>query len=655
MRPCGWVAAAGIFLLASRLFAAEPPTQTPDTLKVGAAVLHRCDTGAPWCATLSRPLDPAGVVSGTIDIYFEFYPHLESGPSTGTLVATEGGPGYPATDTRDEYLELFGPLRGKRDVVLMDNRGTGRSGAIDCHPLQTAPDLTEANIGRCGRTLGAKAALYSATLAADDLAAILEALGSGRIDMYGDSYGTFFEQVFAVRHPGALRSVILDGAYPLDGAEYAWYPNYAPAMRAKFDLACERSPGCSRLLGTSLEHITPALEALRRGPVAAKARDSDGRVVSFTANAAQLATVMFGSAPALATVRETDAAARAYRAGDRLPLFRLMAETQVSVDSRDETRSPAKFSAGLAAAVTCQDAPQIFDMTLDPVRRAASRDELIAQRRRSAPDTYAVFTIDEYRGMPIDYAFIDQCVSWPAIEAARVSAMAKLRNSPYPDVPALVISGDLDNMTPVADGALLVKRFARGRQIVVPNGFHVNALPHSRSACPADIARRFIETLQVGDTKCLDSVPEVRVLPAFAQKIQELEPARALAGNQASRGQLQVVTGALLTVGDAINRLGSNTTGKSVGLRGGSFEVAAGADGSRLTLHDVLWTSDLRVSGTVTYPGRSGDATADLTVAGPEGANGALKARWTEGMQRARAQVHGSFGKAVVAAETTAP
>ena len=642
-------------LLATQLFAAESPTQAPDALKVGTVVLHRCDTGAPWCATLSRPLDPSGVVPGTMGIYFEFYPHSEAGKSAGTLVATEGGPGFPATESRDEYLELFRPLRGKRDVVLMDNRGTGRSGAIDCHPLQTAPALSEANIGRCGRTLGATAALYSTTLAADDLAAILDALGSGPIDLYGDSYGTFFEQVFAVRHPDALRSVILDGAYPLDGTEYAWYPNYAPAMRAKFDLACERSAGCSRLLGTSLEHITPALEALRREPLAAKARDSDGKVVSFTANATQLAIVMFGSAPAYATVRETDAAARAYFTGDRRPLLRLMAETLASVDSRDATQSPSRFSAGLAAAVMCHDAPQIFDMSLDPLRRASSRDELIAQRKRSAPDTYAVFTIDEYRQMPLDYAFIDQCANWPAVDAAGVSAMAKLRNSPYPHVPALVISGDLDNMTPVADGALVAKRFARGRQIVVPNGFHVNALPHSRSACPADIARRFIETLAVGDTKCLDSVPEVRVLPAFAQKVQELEPARALAGNQASRGQLQVVSGALLTVGDAIARLGSNTTGKSVGLRGGSFDIVAGNDGTRLTLHDVQWTNDLRVSGTVTYPGRSGDGVADLTVAGPEGANGALKARWTEGAPRARAQVQGSFGKAVVIAETSAP
>jgi pimeloyl-ACP methyl ester carboxylesterase len=617
------------------------------TLTVGAVELHRCDTGAPWCGYLTRPLG-----ADTVSIYFEFYPHTGEGKATGTLVATEGGPGYPATESRDEYLELFRPLRSTRDVVLMDNRGTGRSGAVDCRPLQTDPALTEANIGRCGRSLGAKAGQYSSALAADDLAAILDALGSGPVDLYGDSYGTFFEQMFAVRHPDKLRSIILDGAYPLDGPDYAWYPNYAPAMREKFELACERSSGCSRLLGSSMEHMTPALEALRRAPVAVKARDSDGKLRSFTANATQLATVMFGSAPAYASVRETDAAARAFVAGDTAPLLRLMAETQASVDSRDETRSAARFSSGLAAAVMCQDAPQIFDMSLDPARRAAGRSDAIASRKRSAPDTYAPFTIDEYRGMPLDYAFLDQCGSWPALE---VASMAKLRSAPYPDVPALVISGDLDNMTPVADGTLVAKHFPQGHQLVVPNGFHVNALAHSRSGCPADIARHFIETLQIGDTKCLASIPEVRVLPAFALRVYDLEPAHALEGNQASRGQLQIVTGALLTVGDAIGRMASNTTGKSVGLRGGTFEIAVAGDGKQLTLHDVRWTNDLRVSGTVVYPGRTGDGSADLTVAGPEGTTGTLKARWTEGVAKARAQVHGTFGKVPVAAEAGAP
>jgi hypothetical protein len=257
--------------------------------------------------------------------------------------------------------------------------------------------------------------------------------------------------------------------------------------------------------------------------------------------------------------------------------------------------------------------------------------------------------------MPLDYAFLDQCGSWPAIAAAEVASMAKLRNASYPNVPALVISGDLDNMTPLADGTLVAQHFPHGQQLVVPNGFHVNALPHSRSSCPAEIARHFVQTLEVGDTKCLASIPEVRVLPAFVLRVYDLEPAHAVQGNQASRGQLQIVTGALLTVGDAIARAASNTTGKSVGLRGGTFEIAAAAAGKLLTLHDVRWTNELRVSGTVVYPGRIGEGVADLTVAGPEGATGTLKARWTEGVANARAQVRGTLGKSTVAADGPAP
>src|SRR6201996_83597 len=230
-----WRSIAGLTLL----FAVGRALATPasGTLTVGKLTLHHCESAAPWCGTLVRPLDPTGAVSGTIPIYFEFFPHTAPGPAQGVLVATEGGPGFAATESRDEYLQFFAPLRDQRDVVLMDNRGTGRSAALDCRPLQTAPVLSELNIGRCGEPLGAKASLYSATAATDDLAAILDALGEGLVDLYGDSYGTFFEQVFVVRHPDKLRSIILDGAYPLDGADYAWYPKYAPAKTDQIKLA----------------------------------------------------------------------------------------------------------------------------------------------------------------------------------------------------------------------------------------------------------------------------------------------------------------------------------------------------------------------------------------------------------------------------------
>ena len=626
-----------------------------ENLRVGSLTLHHCSTPALWCGTLPRALDPTGTVPGNVPVYFEYYPHLNPGPSAGTLVATEGGPGFPATESRNGYLALYRTLRGTRDVLIMDNRGTGRSDTVDCPPLQRTATLTEANVAACGKGLGPRAPLYSTTLATDDLAALLDALALGRIDLYGDSYGTFFAQVFAVRHPERLRSLVLDGAYPLGSGEYAWYPAYAPAMRDKFNLACQRSPACSALPGTSMAHIKPALEALRARPFAARAPDVTGGMHSFRADASQLATVMFGSAPALASVRELDAAARAFAAGDRLPLLRLMAETQAGVDSRDEDQAPQSFSAGLAAAVMCQDAPQIYDMSLPPDRRRIARDQAVKHREASAPATYAPFTIGEYRRMPLDYAFIDECVSWPAPPAAWPAGRLAAGTLKYPNAPTLVVSGDLDNMTPVADGAAATANFPNGRQLVIRNGFHVNALPRSRSDCGAIVVRRFIETLALGDTACAQSVPPVRLVPRFARRVKELDPATAMAGNAADTARLRTVTAAVLTAGDAAARAAEISKGDGVGLRGGSFSVTETPAGYHLTLRELRWTEDLTVSGTVDQPFRKGPAKAVLSLHGVAAVDGNIEVQWVEGTAAAVASVRGMIGGQSVAARVDAP
>jgi pimeloyl-ACP methyl ester carboxylesterase len=660
-KPRAWALALGALLLVNAAVnrahtdAAQVPPPVGSTLRVGTLTLQRCRAAAAWCGTLVRALDPAGAGAGSIAIHFEYYPHIAPGKSLGMLVATEGGPGYPATGSRDEFLALFRRLLARRDLVIMDNRGTGQSGAIDCAALQSAAVITVENVGACGRLLGPKAALFTTSLAADDLAAILDALASGPIDLYGDSYGTYFAQVFALRHPAKLRSIVLDGAYPLDGPDYAWYPTYAPAMRDKFNIACRRDAACAQLPGTSLDHIAPALALLRSGAFKAQARDADGRLRSFTADAPLLATVMFGGSPAYASVRELDAAARAFAAGDRAPLLRLMAETIVGVDSRDASQAPAKFSAGLAAAVMCHDPPQIFDMSLAPEERIADRDRALAHRKLVAADTYAPFTIDEYRGMPLDYSFIDECVLWPVAPPAYPAARVVPAAAAYPDVPALIISGELDNMTTAADGAAAAKRFARGRQLIVANSFHVNALPHARSGCAAEIVRRFVATLQPGDTRCTQAVPEVPLLPQFARRVSELAPAHALPGNAAASEQLRAATAALLTAGDVIARVETNTSGEGVGLRGGTFSIKAQRDGYMLTLRKVRWSEDLAVSGTLSCPEQSGRVEGELTLAGADEFSGPLSVSWMEGAAQARAQIRGKLGKAVVAAEMAAP
>jgi len=101
------------------------PGDARPSLRVGSMTLRHCRNVPAYCGQLDRPIDPTQAVLGGISIHFEYYPHSAPGSSAGTLVATEGGPGYPATLSRDEYLELFKPLRRTHDVLLMDNRGTG--------------------------------------------------------------------------------------------------------------------------------------------------------------------------------------------------------------------------------------------------------------------------------------------------------------------------------------------------------------------------------------------------------------------------------------------------------------------------------------------------------------------------------------------------
>ena len=643
---------------AARADAAPAPARFK---RVGRMTLERCGGVPAYCGRIERPLDPTGAIAGRISIYFEFYPHTAGGPADGTLVATEGGPGYPATESRADYLALFRPLRSTRDVVLMDNRGTGKSGAIDCPALQRAAQWTVDLVGSCGASLGERSALYSTAYAADDLAAILEMLDAGPIDLYGDSYGTYFEQVFAIRHPRALRSLVLDGAYPVNGPDYAWYPTYAPAMRAKFDLACRRSAACARVPGGSLDHIQPVLEELRRAPFAARAFDGDGRERDFQANASRLAIVMFGSAPALATVKEVDAAARAFQAHDRAPLLRLIAETLSAVDSRDPAADPTKWSAGLAAAVMCQDPPQIFDMRLPPALRTADRDRVLTERRRSHPDTYAPFTIDEYRGMPLDYGFLDQCVDWPVAPAGHPASQVVPPDAAYSDAPALVVSGDLDNMTTAADGAAVARAFSHGRQVIIANGLHVNALPRARSACAAEIVRHFIETLDLGDTRsgqarCASEAPPVRLIGSFARRAAELEPAQALASNQAPDLTLRFASAAVLTAGDVATRIGMSSSGYGVGLRGGRFTIVERAGGATATLDTVRWTEDLAVSGTVEKTrGPAGRVRAHLQLAGSGSLDGALEIVWDDASSNAIADIRGELGGARVAARMPAP
>ena len=148
-----------------------------------ADLLKPCDDPPDTlCGSIDVPLDRADPGAGTIPIFFALVKHSAPGPAIGTVLASEGGPGFSSTAATPFYADLFAPLLDRRDLLTIDLRGTGRSGAIDCPDLQHGVGDPVSALRACGTQLGGAAELYGSGDRADDIEAVRAALGIPRFD-----------------------------------------------------------------------------------------------------------------------------------------------------------------------------------------------------------------------------------------------------------------------------------------------------------------------------------------------------------------------------------------------------------------------------------------------------------------------------------------
>ncbi|MGZ8593253.1 MAG: alpha/beta hydrolase [Actinomycetota bacterium] len=581
------------------------------------------------CGTVEVPLDRADPAAGTIGIGYERYPHTDATRSAReTIVAIEGGPGYATTASRGYYLGLFRPMMDRHDLLLVDLRGTGTSEPIDCRPLQDLrlPDYDRwvQAVGRCGRQLGDASDVYGTANAADDLADVLDALEIDTVDLYGDSYGTFFSQTFAVRHPDRLRALILDAAYPVEGAD-PWWRDLARAAADGVRLVCERDPGCAALGGDPVRRLARLDRRLARNPITGIAPNADGNLRRVTVDPGILNYVYTGAGYSATVYRELDAAVRAALAldPDPKPLLRLARENVYLGGGG----APRYYSQGLANAVSCNDYPQLYDMLAPPSERPEQYLEATRQLERDDPDAFAPFTVQEWITSPVED--FDSCLRWPIPDRP-------LPPFPdphaYPDVPTLVLVGDLDSVTSTEGAQQVASSFPNATFVPVANMTHVTALA-DRHRCASRIVLRFVRTLDAGDTSCAGEYAAIRAVDAFAVRASEIEgpPARRTA------------TVAAATVADVIARWWGMWGFEGVGLRGGSFDTSGWALVS-WTLDGVRWVRDVAVSGTASWDRRTGAIRARVTLEGPGAPGGRLRLRWNDLEPLARAHVRGMLG-----------
>ncbi|WP_426562553.1 alpha/beta hydrolase [Angustibacter sp. McL0619] len=587
--------------------ASAAPADARSARRVGTLTLRPCDVVArALCGSIKRLWDPLHPDQGKVTVGFAFAPAKDaSRPALGTLVPHEGGPGYSTTGTGSDYAAMYGPLLARRNLLLVDQRGTGRSEPLRCPALQNLKIAYNVAAGRCGRSLGEHSSDYTSALSADDLAAVVAALGLGRVDVYGDSYGTFFTQVFAGRHPDLVRTVVLDSAYPTYG-ETAWYPTQTPAMNSAFELVCRRVNACRTAgepFGVTLRQV---LDVVRVHPWQGVSHDADGRRMQVAVNAQNLAAVAFGATYGPSFYRELTAALRSGLAGDHAPLLRLVAE---ATGGGTNAGPVADYSEGLDAAVACHDYPQLYDMAASPAVRTRQYAQALADRTASAPNTYAPFTVDEYAAS--DWQSLDWCSRWPAAPADNPAAPPTPATGAYPNVPVLVLSGELDSITTAAEGRIVADQFPGATQVLLRNSFHVTAV-EDVDHCAERILRAFVATpgSQTAVQGCAADVGPVRALGTFPRSVTGLGAGPAAAA----------------TVADLTDRWWNNYSGNGFGLRGGTWKYT-GEPRVKFTLKQVEYVPGVAVSGQAVWNRFAHTMDVDLRLSGAAG-TGHLVGAW---------------------------
>jgi pimeloyl-ACP methyl ester carboxylesterase len=576
------------------------------------------------CGSIQVPLHRAAPSLGTTEVAFALVPRRDSArPSLGTIVPNPGGPGAAVIGTSGpNYARGLAPLLARRDLLLIDPRGTGRSGALAC-PSYSGAELAFASrgtlvarVGACGRELGDRARLHGTAAVADDVDAVRAALGVERLDLLGESYGSYLWTVYVARHPERVRSLVLSGAYPIDFDP--WGRDRLRAFRRAIQLVCARARACRG--EAVLRGIARLATRLRRRPISY--RVTAGRLhARARLDETALAALLWagGSADAYA---EIPAAVASALGGDLAPLRRFHESGLLSLAAGLAEPDPTQHSFAQSHATQCHDYPRVFSYSDPPPVRRQVYDRALA-----ALDRRAFWPFSPHAWTGAGFEAVDTCLEWPSDPTAGSPLAA---DTPLPDVPGLVLSGDLDSNTPSEAGRRAAAQFPRAVFVEIPNAGHT---PTSEPCALRRIVR-FIASLRASRRRCRRAGAPLPLASPAPRRATELPRVR---------GRLRAVerTALALVVATAADVLEQAAIVESYGdaraLRGGRY-VARPNGAVRLVGARVV--RDARVTGALRPAGDR--LRGRLRLSGPGVASAQLRVRLGQrGRGRARGTIAG--------------
>lgn len=469
--------------------APSPASGGPATHRYGSVAFEPCTLTAgaanvaARCAHLEVPEDRASPGGRTLRLRLAWVPADDVDMAADDPVFfLAGGPGQSALDVWPQVDPAFAQVGRQRHVVLVDQRGTGGSNRLDCQlPDDAAQDDEEAVAGlvsACVQALAPRAdtRFYTTTDAVADLDAVRQAIGAEQVNLVGVSYGTRVAQQYARQYPQHVRSLVLDGVVPNDlvvGGEFA--DTFEQALTQQ-STRCRELPACAQRFPLDARaQLAALMERLEAAPVQVEYRDpATAQVRQGTVDDQTVVGLafMFSYMPQTASLLPLvlDEAA----AGRLAPLL--------SLQELMKRGAAGGITRGMQWSVICAEDADRYRP------RDSDRDTLL--------------------GPDVARMFFAACPHWP--HGTRPAEFTAPLES---DVPALLLSGELDPVTPPRYAEQVLKGLPAGRHIVLRGQGHGQLA----QGCMPRVLGQFLESADATslDAACLDTFSYIPPFTSF--------------------------------------------------------------------------------------------------------------------------------------------
>jgi pimeloyl-ACP methyl ester carboxylesterase len=416
-----------------------------------------------------NPNKPSGK---KINIHYAILPAIKNGYEKEALLAIAGGPGQSAIENAASFNRMLSKVRQNRDILLVDQRGTGKSNLLTCDDdldifsfddeQADMPAMTQACLNKL-LSDGSDVTQYGSVTALSDFEAVRQHLGYDKLHLYGISYGSRMAQLYMRHFPQSLLTVTLDGVVPMQQSVLAIGDAIDRAQEILLK-DCENTPSCQQAFPDLGSDFNKLDAELAQGPIIIASRDPlTNQQINFT-----LTRAKYNNSLRMAMYTPNIRALLPHTIhqgaeGNYQPILGLYGLTADSTG----------IALGMHSSVVCGE----------------DLHRVTPAMRESAKSSYSARTMLE--------GITSTCAIWqmPAVDKDFSQAIAS-------DIPTLLLSGELDPATPPSWGALAQEKLTNSQHFIAPYATHGVAY----QSCGNDLIAQLVSAGSVKelDGECLN-------------------------------------------------------------------------------------------------------------------------------------------------------